>query len=156
MLTASRLAGGLAVFVIAVFVLVVVFVLALRSSTSKPSATETEAQGLAARLKSGAESTIDGRDIAGGIVYRVGVPSVAGDTAGVEGTHDGIVVCLHDGGATEAVRFSFLHYTPTCDGERAAMRARGRTAGEDRKAFGNAIVGNAEATTERGLRRVSG
>jgi hypothetical protein len=156
MLTASKLVAGLAVFVIAVTVLFAAFLFVVRGSTRRPSAADSRAQGLAARLKTGAESTIDGQDIDGGLVYRVGVPAVAGDGSGVEGTHDGIVVCLRDGRATEAVRFSFLRYTPACEHGRAAMRAGGRAAAADRKAFGNAIVGNAEATTAVGLRRVSG
>jgi hypothetical protein len=123
------------VVVALVFALPVVAWLALVRGLSSDDKPERDAAlVMAHRLVSGRESL--GTDVArpARYVFRVVYQGAAdGGVAGTEfATHIGVAVCLRDGRATEAARFSYLHFSPSCSAGRLDLRPTETSPAADR------------------------
>jgi hypothetical protein len=110
--------------------------------TRSPS--EQAALELAARAAGGGLDTygLDYRtEIEGGYVWRV-APRPLGSKGDLpHPTHLGVVACIEGDTATEAVRFSFLHWEPSrCEGGHAKLRRVQVTPAQDAKRLDTSIA----------------
>lgn len=124
------------------------------------SRSEQAALDLAARALDGRLSSYDlefRREIEGGYVWRVAPRPVgsAGDLP--RATHLGVIVCAADERATEAVRFSFLHWQPErCEDGRARLLRVRITPAHDAERLGSFISPPRGIEDDPQVRRVSG
>jgi hypothetical protein len=63
-------------------------------------------------------------------------------------THIGVVVCLRGDRATDAVRFSYLHFKAACDDGQVALTPAETSIAADRKAYGGEFVRGADQQDE--------
>ena len=111
----NPLAAGLVVLLVGAVVVFGVFLTLLRSIGSDPSPGLLSAQGMAHRLLVGRESLHTDVRSDGEYRFRVVYQASDGNVAGTElATHIGVAVCLRGDRATDAVRFSYLHFNPRC------------------------------------------
>ena len=128
------IAAGIVVVAL-VFALPVVAWLALVHGLSSDDKPERDAAlVMAHRLVSGRESLGTDVESPDRYVFRVVYQAAAdGGVAGTElATHIGIAVCLRDGRATEAARFSYLHFAPSCAAGRVDLRPTETSLAADR------------------------
>ena len=69
-------------------------------------------------------------------------------------THIGVVVCLRGDRATDAVRFSYLHFRAACNGGQVALTPAQTSIAADRKAYGGEFVRGADQQDEPTPRRI--
>ncbi len=120
---------------------------------------EQAATDLAVRALGDGASSVDlefRRKIDGGFVWRY-APRPLGSSADLpRPTHLGVIACPGDGGAGEAVRFSFLHWEPEgCDDGRARLRRVRRTPAQDARGLNTFISPPRGVEDEPELKRVA-
>jgi hypothetical protein len=142
--------AAIATFVVVAFAAILgAFVLVVRGVSNDPDPKLESAQGLAHRLLSGRES-ID-TDVQGPpeYVFRVVYQSSDGNVgATLQATHIGVAVCMRGGRATQAARFSYLHFAPTCGGGRVILHPRETSVAADRARYGGDFVQGADQRDE--------
>jgi hypothetical protein len=69
-------------------------------------------------------------------------------------THIGVAVCLRGDRAVDAVRFSYLHFKPACNGGRVALTPAETSVAADREAHGGEFVKGADQQDEPTPRRI--
>ena len=69
-------------------------------------------------------------------------------------THIGVAVCLRGDRATDAVRFSYLHFKAACHDGQVALTPAETSIAADRKAFGGEFVRGADQQDEPTPRRI--
>ena len=113
------------------------------------------AQGMAHRLLVGRESIATDVERDDEYVFRVVYQASDGNVGSTEfATHIGVAVCLRGDRATDAVRFSYLHFRAACNGGRVALMPAETSIAQDRKAFGGEFVEGADQADEPTPRRV--
>ena len=111
------------------------FLLLLRTIGSDPSPGLLSAQGTAHRLLTGRESIDTDVQRDGEYVFRVVYQTSDGNVGGsLLATHIGVAVCLRGDPATEAARFSYLHFKPACSDGRLQLSPAETSVAQDRAA----------------------
>jgi hypothetical protein len=142
-------AAGLAFLAVGCVVIFGGFLLLLRMIGSDPSPSLLSAQGMAHRLLSGRESIDTDLQRDGEYVFRVVYQTSDGNVgASLAATHIGVAVCLRGDAATEAARFSYLHFKPACRDGRLQLTAAETSIAQDRAAFGGDFVQGADQRDE--------
>jgi hypothetical protein len=137
------------VVAVALLAIPVAFWLVLRSLRSDPDPPLDSAQAMAHRLLRGTESIdTDARD-PGRFVFRVVYQSTDGNVgSSMFATHIGVAVCMRGDRATDAARFSYLHFRPACQGGRVDLRAQETSAAADRARDGGDFTKEADRYDE--------
>jgi hypothetical protein len=151
----NPLAAGVVILLVGCLVVFGAFLTLLRSMSSDPSPGLLSAEGMAHRLLVGRESLHT--DVQSGDEYRFRVVYQAsdGNVAGTElATHIGVEVCLRGDRATDAVRFSYLHFRAACNGGRVALTPAETSIAADREAYGGEFVRGADQQDEPTPRRI--
>jgi hypothetical protein len=144
-------------FIVGGFVIVSgAFLLLVRSSDSGPDPQRAAALAMAHRLLSGQESLATDREGSGQYVFRVAYQSIDANAGSSEfATHIGVAVCLRDGRATAAARFSYLHFAPSCGDGRLDLRRVETSVAADRRRWGGDFVKGADQADEPTPRRIA-
>jgi hypothetical protein len=136
----------------------VAWVLLVRGLTSDDKPERDAALVMANRLVTGRESL--GADVESPerYVFRIVYQGAAdGGVAGTElATHIGVAVCLRDGRATQAARFSFLHFTPSCAAGRLDLRPTETSVAADRARWRGNFAPRADEQDEPAPRVIGG
>ena len=69
-------------------------------------------------------------------------------------THIGVAVCLRGDRAVDAVRFSYLHFKPSCSDGRVRLTPAETSIAADREAYGGQFLKGADQADEPTPRRV--
>ena len=148
-------AAGIAFLLVGCLVVFGVFLVLLRAIGSDPSPGLLSAQGMAHRLLVGRESIHTDVQSAGEYVFRVVYQASDGNAGSTElATHIGVAVCLRGDRATDAVRFSYLHFKAACRDGQVALTPGETSVAQDRKAFGGDFVRGADGNDEPTPRRI--
>jgi hypothetical protein len=151
----NPLAAGVVILLVGCLVVFVVFLTLLRSIGSDPSPGLLAAEGMAHRLLVGRESLHTDVQRSGEYRFRVVYQASDGNVAGTElATHIGVQVCLRGDRATDAVRFSYLHFRAACNGGRVALTPAETSIAADRKAYGGEFANGADQQDEPTPRRL--
>ena len=151
----NPLAAGVVILLVGCLVVFGIFLTLLRSIGSDPSPGLLSAQGMAHRLLVGRESLHTDVQSAGQYRFRVVYQASDGNVAGTElATHIGVEVCLRGDRATDAVRFSYLHFRAACNGGQVALTPAQTSIAADRKAYGGEFVKGADQQDEPTPRRI--
>jgi hypothetical protein len=133
----------------------VAFFLVVRSKGSDPDPALASAQEMAHRLLRGQESIDTESKGDGRYAFRVVFQSTdANAGSSIFPTHIGVVVCMRGHRAVDAVRFSYLHYRPVCQGGRATVVAQETSRAADRARAGGDFTGDADRYDERTPQRL--
>jgi hypothetical protein len=142
-------AAGLALLAIGCVVVFGAFLLVLRTIGSDPSPSLLAAQGMAHRLLTGRESIDTDVKSSGEYVFRVVYQTSDGNVgSSLLATHIGVVVCLRGDRATQAARFSYLHFKPACRSGQVELTPAETSIAQDRAAFGGEFVQGADQRDE--------
>jgi hypothetical protein len=143
-------------FVVVAFVVVFgAFLLVVRASDSGPDPQRDAALAMAHRLLNGRESLATDREGTGQYVFRIAYQSTDANVGSTQfATHIGVAVCLRDGRATAAARFSYLHFAPACRDGRLDLRPVATTVAEDRRRWRGEFVEGADQADEPAPRRI--
>jgi hypothetical protein len=147
----GRHAGAaIATFVVVAFAAVLgAFVLLIRGVSSDPDPALEAAQGMAHRLLTGRESIDTDVQRPGEYVFRVVYQTSDGNVgATLAATHIGVAVCMRGDRATQAARFSYLHFEPNCRDGRLDLRAHETSITADRAHYGGDFVQGADQRDE--------
>jgi hypothetical protein len=119
------IAAAAAVIALVFAIPIAAWLLLVRALTADDKPERQAALVMAHRLVSGRESLGTDVETPDRYVFRVVYQAAAdGGVAGTElATHIGVAVCLRDGHATQAARFSYLHFSPSCTAGRLDLRA---------------------------------
>ena len=148
-------AAGLAFLAVGCVVVLGAFLLVLRAVSADPAPGQLSAQGMAHRLLSGRESIDTDVQRSGEYVFRVVYQTSDGNVgATLAATHIGVAVCLRGDAATEAARFSYLHFKPACRDGRLQLTPAQTTVAEDRAAYGGDFARDADQRDEPIPRRI--
>ena len=148
-------AAGLALLAVGCVGIFGVFLLVLRTIGSDPSPSLLAAEGMAHRLLSGRESIDTDVKSSGEYVFRVVYQSSDGNVgSSLIATHIGVAVCLRGDRATDAMRFSYLHFEPACHNGQIALTPAETSTAQDRRAFGGEFVQGADRADEPTPRRI--
>jgi hypothetical protein len=148
----AAVAAFIAVALVVVFA---AFLVLVRSSESDPDPRRDAALTMAHRLLSGQESVATDRESAGQFVFRVVYQSTDVNVGTSQfATHIGVAVCLRDGRATEAARFSYLHFAPSCDDGRLDLRPVETSVAKDREHWKGEFLRGADQRDEPSPRRI--
>jgi hypothetical protein len=151
----NPLAAGVVILLVGCLVVFAVFLTLLRSIGSDPSPALLSAEGMAHRLLVGRESLHTDVQRSGEYRFRVVYQASDGNVAGTElATHIGVEVCLRGDRATDAVRFSYLHFRAACNGGRVALTPAETSIAADRKAYGGEFANGADQQDEPTPRRI--
>jgi hypothetical protein len=151
----NPLAAGVVILLVGCLVVFGVFLTLLRSMSSDPSPGLLSAEGMAHRLLVGRESLHTDVQSGGEYRFRVVYQASDGNVAGTElATHIGVEVCLRGDRATDAVRFSYLHFRAACNGGQVALTPAETSIAADRKAYGGEFVKGADQQDEPTPRRI--
>jgi hypothetical protein len=143
------IAVGLAVLAVGCLVIFGGFLLVLRTIGSDPSPSLLSAEGMAHRLLSGRESIDTDVQRDGEYVFRVVYQTSDGSVgSSLLATHIGVAVCLRGDVATEAVRFSYLHFRPACNGGHVQLSPAETSIAQDRAAFDGEFLKDADQRDE--------
>jgi hypothetical protein len=142
--------AAIATFVVIAFAAVLAaFLLLVRGVSSDPDPSLEAAQGMAHRLLTGRESIDTDVQDEGRYVFRVVYQASDGNVgATLLATHIGVAVCARGGHPTQAARFSYLHYEPTCQDGRVDLRPRETSVAADRARYGGDFVRGADQQDE--------
>ena len=137
-----------------------ILAVALAAGGCARSDAEQAARELAARAAGEPITTYDlefRTEVESGWAWRV-APRPAGSAGDLpRATHLGVIVCVDGERATEAVRFSFLHWQPAgCERGRAMLRRARRTPEQDAKELGAFVAPPRGIEDDPALHRVSG
>ena len=142
-------AAGLALLAVGCVVIFGGFLLLLRTIGSDPSPSLLSAQGMAHRLLSGRESIDTDVQRDGEYVFRVVYQTSDGNVGGsLLATHIGVAVCLRGDRATDAARFSYLHFKPACSDGRLRLSPAETSVAQDRANFGGEFLEDADQRDE--------
>ena len=142
-------AAGLALLAIGCLVVFGLFLTLLRTIGSDPSPSLLSAEGMAHRLLAGRESIDTDVQRDGEYVFRVVYQSSDGNVgSSLIATHIGVAVCLRGDRATDAARFSYLHFKPACSGGQVRLSPAETSVAEDRAAFGGEFLQGADQRDE--------
>lgn len=137
--------------------LLVVAALAVVGCASK---SEQAALELAGRALGGDASYADleyRREVKDGFVWRFAPTPLSSAVNLSRATHLDVIACTAGDRATEAVRFSFLHWEPEgCEGGRARLRRVQRTPEQDARRLGDFIAPPRGVDGDPALNRVRG
>jgi hypothetical protein len=151
----NPLVAGVVILLVGCLVVFAVFLTLLRSIGSDPSPGLLSAEGMAHRLLVGRESLHTDVQRSGEYRFRVVYQASDGNVAGTElATHIGVEVCLRGDRATDAVRFSYLHFRAACNGGRVALTPAETSIAADRKAYGGEFANGADQQDEPTPRRL--
>ena len=151
----NPLAAGVVILLVGCLVVFGVFLTLLRSIGSDPSPALLSAEGMAHRLLVGRESIHTDVQSSDEYRFRVVYQASDGNVAGTElATHIGVAVCLRGDHATDAVRFSYLHFKAACRDGQVALTPAETSIAADRKAFGGEFVRGADQQDEPTPRRI--
>jgi hypothetical protein len=151
----NPLAAGVVLLLVGCVVVFGVFLTLLRSIGSDPSPALLSAQGMAHRLLVGRESIATDVERDDEYVFRVVFQGSDGGVAGTSAaTHIGVAVCLQGDRAVDAVRFSYLHFEPSCRGGRVQLTPTETSAAADREAYGGDFAPGADQQDEPTPRRI--
>ena len=151
----NPLAAGVVVLLVVCLVVFGLFLALLRSAGSDPSPGLLSAQGMAHRLLVGRESIATDVERDGEYVFRVVFQGSDGGVAGTSAaTHIGVAVCLRGDRATDAVRFSYLHFKVACNDGRVALTPSETSVAADRRAYGGEFATGADQEDEPTPRRI--
>jgi hypothetical protein len=151
----NPLAAGVVILLVGCLVVFGVFLTLLRSIGSDPSPGLLSAQGMAHRLLVGRESLHTDVRSDGEYRFRVVYQASDGNVAGTElATHIGVAVCLRGDRATDAVRFSYLHFKAACSDGQVALTPAETSIAADREAYGGEFVKGADQQDEPTPRRI--
>jgi len=123
------------------------------------SESEQAAHDLAVRALGGNAGSVDleyRREVEGGLVWRFApTPLSSAGANAPRPTHLGVIACTEDDRATEAVRFSYLHWEPErCQDGRARLRRVQLTAEQDARRLDTFISPPRGIEDDPGLGRV--
>jgi hypothetical protein len=145
----NPLAAGLVILLVGCLVVLAAFLTLLRSIGSDPSPGLLSAEGMAHRLLVGRESLHTDVQSSGEYRFRVVFQASDGNVAGTElATHIGVEVCSRGDRATDAVRFSYLHFRAACHDGQVALTPAETSIAADRKAYGGEFVKGADQQDE--------
>jgi hypothetical protein len=145
----NPLGAGLVILLVGCLVVFAVFLTLLRSIGSDPSPGLLSAEGMAHRLLVGRESLHTDVQSSDEYRFRVVYQASDGNVAGTElATHIGVEVCLRGDHATDAVRFSYLHFKAACHGGQVALTPAETSIAADRKAYGGEFANGADQQDE--------
>jgi hypothetical protein len=151
----NPLAAGVVILLVGCLVVFGVFLTLLRSIGSDPSPALLSAEGMAHRLLVGRESIHTDVERGGEYRFRVVYQASDGNVGATElATHIGVAVCLRGDRATDAVRFSYLHFKAACNGGQVALTPAETSIAADRKAYGGEFVKGADQLDEPTSRRI--
>jgi hypothetical protein len=151
----NPLAAGVVVLLVACLVVFGVFLTLLRSIGSDPSPGLLSAQGMAHRLLVGRESLHTDVQRGDEYVFRVVYQASDGNVGATElATHIGVAVCLRGDRATDAVRFSYLHFRAACNDGQVQLTPAETSAAADRKTFGGEFISGADQNDEPTPKRI--
>jgi hypothetical protein len=151
----NPLAAGVVVLLVACVVVFGVFLTLLRSIGSDPSPGLLSAQGMAHRLLVGRESLHTDVQRGDEYVFRVVYQASDGNVGATElATHIGVAVCLRGDRATDAVRFSYLHFRAACNDGQVQLTPAETSAAADRKNFGGEFIRGADQNDEPTPKRI--
>jgi hypothetical protein len=151
----NPLAAGVVILLVGCLVVFGAFLTLLRSIGSDPSPGLLSAQGMAHRLLVGRESIHTDVESSDAYRFRVVYQASDGNVGATElATHIGVAVCLRGDRATDAVRFSYLHFRATCNGGQVALTPAETSIAADRKAYGGEFVRGADQQDEPAPRRI--
>jgi hypothetical protein len=144
------LAAAVAIIALVFLVPLAGWLLLIRGLTSDDKPERDAALTMAHRLVSGRESLGTDVESPERYVFRVVYQTAAdGGVAGTElATHIGVAVCLRDGRATQAARFSYLHFAPSCAGGRLDLRPLETSPAADRAHWHGEFAEGADAQDE--------
>jgi hypothetical protein len=128
------IAAAAAIVALVFCVPIVAWLALIRGLASDDKPERDAALVMAHRLVTGRESLGTDVESPERYVFRI-VFQAAGDggVAGTElATHIGVAVCLRDGNATQAARFSYLHFSPSCTAGRLDLRRTETSISADR------------------------
>jgi len=149
-------AAGLAFLALGCVVIFGGFLLLLRTIGSDASPSLLSAQGMAHRLLTGRESIDTDVQRDGEYVFRVVYQSSDGNVgSSLFATHIGVAVCLRGDRATDAVRFSYLHFKPACSHGQLLLSPAETSIAQDRAAFRGEFLQGADQRDEPTPKRVS-
>jgi hypothetical protein len=144
------IAAAAAITALVIAVPVVAWLLLVRSLTADDEPERDAALVMADRLVTGRESLGTDVESPDRYVFRL-VFQAAGD-GGVTGTelatHIGVAVCLRDGRTTQAARFSYLHFSPSCTAGRLDLRPVETSIATDRARWRGDFAQDADAHDE--------
>jgi hypothetical protein len=125
------------------------FLLLAGSTESDPDPRRQAALTMADRLVSAQESVATDTSDAGSYIFRVVFQSTDANVGTSQfATHIGVAVCLRDGRATQAARFSYLHFRPTCRDGQLRLSPAETSVAQDRAAFGGDFAQGADQRDE--------
>ena len=151
----NPVAAGVVILLVGCLVVFGVFLTLLRSIGSDPSPGLLSAQGMAHRLLVGRESIDTEVQDGGEYRFRVVYQASDGNVGGTElATHIGVAVCLRGDRATDAVRFSYLHFKAACSDGRVQLTPAETSVAADRRAFGGEFANGADQQGEPTPRRI--
>ena len=151
----NPVAAGVVILLVGCLVVFGVFLTLLRSIGSDPSPGLLSAQGMAHRLLVGRESIHTEVQDGGEYRFRVVYQASDGNVGSRElATHIGVAVCLRGDRATDAVRFSFLHFKAACRDGRVQLTPAETSIAADRRAFGGEFANGADQQDEPTPRRI--
>jgi len=147
--------AGLAFLAVGCVLIFGLFLLVLRSVESDPSPGLLAAEGMAHRLLTGRESIDTDVEGNGEYVFRVVYQSSDANVgSSLFATHIGVAVCLRGDRATEAARFSYLHFKPVCRDGQLQLSAAETSVAQDRAAFGGEFLQGADQRDEPTPQRI--
>jgi hypothetical protein len=151
----NPLAAGVVILLVGCLVVFGVFLTLLRSLGSDPSPGLLSAEGMAHRLLVGRESIHTDVRSSGEYRFRVVYQASDGNVGSRElATHIGVAVCLRGDRATDAVRFSFLHFKAACSDGRVQLTPAETSIAADRKAYDGEFANGADQHDEPAPRRI--
>jgi hypothetical protein len=152
------IAAAVAIIALVVAVPVVAWLLLVRTLTADDKPERDAALVMAHRLVTGRESLGTDVESPDRYVFRL-VFQAAGD-GGVTGTelatHIGVAVCLRDGRAIQAARFSYLHFSPSCTAGRLDLRPLETSIATDRARWRGDFAKDADTQDEPTPRVIGG
>jgi hypothetical protein len=152
------IAAAAAIVALVFAVPIVAWLLLVRGLQSDPKPERDAALVMAHRLVAGRESLGTDVESPDHYVFRL-VYQAAGD-GGVSGTelatHIGVVVCLRDGRATQAARFSYLHFSPSCTAGQLDLRPVESSIATDRAGWRGDFAQGADEQDEATPRVIGG
>jgi hypothetical protein len=147
--------AGLAFLAVGCVLIFGLFLLVLRSVESDPSPGLLAAEGMAHRLLTGRESIDTDVKGSGEYVFRVVYQSSDANVgSSLFATHIGVAVCLRGDRATEAARFSYLHFKPVCRDGQLQLSPAETSVAQDRAAFGGEFLQGADQRDEPTPQRI--
>jgi hypothetical protein len=152
------IAAATAIVALVFAVPVVAWLLLVRGLTGDDKPERDAALVMAHRLVTGRESLGTDVESPDRYVFRL-VYQGAGDggVAGTElATHVGVAVCLRDGHATQAARFSYLHFSPSCADGHVDLRPVETPIATDRAHWRGDFAPGADARDEPTPRVIGG